>query len=64
MSFQVSATGGKRDNFCNSEKKLIVKRFVSTEVLTEPFKRFQLLDLLLEILSIFNKETESQLIAF
>ena len=40
-----------------------IKQYVFTEVLTEPLKKFQFLTLLLVILSIFNKETESQLIA-
>ena len=56
-------TGGKKSNCCNCEKRLTIKRYVFTEVRTEPLKKFQFLILLLVISSICNKETESQLIA-
>ena len=62
-SSQVSVTGRKKDNSCNSRKKSTTKKYVSTEVLTEPFKKSQSPNSLSEILSISNKVTESQLIA-
>ena len=63
VSSQVSVTGRKKDNSCNLGKKSTIKGFKSTEVLMVPFKKSQLPNSLSEILSIFNKVTESQLIA-